>query len=185
MRFTTIISLVLVLACACNRRSGYVQTAPPAKPAVDYAQMRSDYRDFQEKLVSLKSTTRNHIKVYELALDHEDPLNRRESLIARTQIIESATELRAVCTAALENDAMLKMVKGSKRNVRRYAKFADEILAKYAEDAPLTPAAPEEPVATESTTTNATTTESTTTESTTTEATVTSDEPFAQPQSQF
>lgn len=179
MRFTTVISIALVLACACNKRSSYMPSAS-AKPAVDYAQMRSDYRDFQEKLVSLKSTTRNHIKVYELALDNEDPLNRRESLIARTQIIESATELRAVCTAALENDAMLKMVKGSKRNVRRYAKFADEILAKYAEDAASTPAVPEEPVDTESTTTDATTTESTTTE-----ATVTSDEPFAQPQSQF
>jgi hypothetical protein len=139
MRVISSISLALVFFCSCQSRvnNQYVQApqqAPQPDPT-DEGKLRSDYLDIQAKLASLKQATLENIKTYELSLDREDPLNRRDSIIAKQQVVESATSLQVVCNSALENESMLKTVSGSQRNVKEYAAFVEGVLAKYGPNA--------------------------------------------------
>ncbi|HEY2322286.1 MAG TPA: hypothetical protein VGJ82_05410 [Thermoanaerobaculia bacterium] len=97
---------------------------------------RSTYRDVQERLASLKQAVKHDIEIHEQSQQNGDPLNPLDDSVSHDEILKSARELREVCDEALQNTKMLKVVSGSKRNIRRYRDYADEVIARFGGTSP-------------------------------------------------
>ena len=138
-----LLACALLAGCKITPRRTYTQhTRHPVRRVVNVRAQRSAYRDVQEKLAARKQEIKEHIRVYEMSMNADDPLNRREDPIAHAQIIESAKALQADCDEALKNGTMLKTVSGSKRNIRLYREYAKDILRKYEGGGPPSSATP-------------------------------------------
>lgn len=133
----TLFLLIASAGCRCQRN--YVATTRPARPSPAaeererlIAAQRSQYEELQGQLASMKLEIEDHIRVYELAQDAEDPLNSREDPTALGRIIDASRALHEKSASALAVDReVFRYVKGSARTLRDYKTFAESVLAKY------------------------------------------------------